>query len=225
MHHTQRTIDLSHIDAVLFDMDGLLLDSEPVWRRVEGDVFRAHGLDLTPKDFARTMGMRIDEVVAHHASRLDPPGDAADLTTTIIDRMADALRTDARDLLLPGALDAVRAARTSGRSLGLASSSPRRIIHAVLDALDLHDAFDVVASAEKEPYGKPHPAVFLTAATALGTPAEECLVLEDSFHGLIAAKAACMRCVVVPAPADRDDPRWVVADAVWPDLRAADQVF
>ena len=189
------------MNAVLFDMDGLLIDSEPLWVRAEIEVFGAAGLVLTPDDCAQTKGLRTDDVVAHW-------GFGAAVEAALIDRVAALMA--AEGVALPGVAQAL--AQAKGFPLALASSSPMRVITAALARLGLTDAFDVVQSAEKEPLGKPHPGVFLVTAARLGVSPLRCVVLEDSLNGVIAAKAARMTCIAVPPPEHRDDPRFSIAD-------------
>jgi sugar-phosphatase len=119
---------------------------------------------------------------------------------------------------LPGAKEAVCQLARSGIPLALASSSEAGVIAAVLAKLDVTDSFQQVHSAEHELYGKPPPAVYLTAAKRLGVPPEACLDVEDTVTGVVAAKAARMTCVAVPAPEVNDDRRFGLADAVLPSL-------
>jgi len=114
---------------------------------------------------------------------------------------------------LTGVASAIAAAKSAAPKIALASSSPMPIIRAVLDRLGLAGAFDVVQSAESEPYGKPHPGIFLTTAHQLDVKAPDCVVLEDSLAGVIAAKAARMTCIAVPDPQEASDPRFALADA------------
>lgn len=185
------------LDAVVFDMDGLLVDSEPLWHEAEIAAFGAVGLPLTVTDCLRTTGLRIDAVAAYWHERR-PPGTAFDPTAVaadIVDRMEHLLRTRAPAKL--GAVAAVRfcAARVP---VALASSSADRLIAATLDRLGLRDAFRVVRSAEHEPFGKPHPGVYLTTVAALGLTPGRCLAIEDSGNGIRAAHAAGMPVVAVP---------------------------
>jgi sugar-phosphatase len=130
----------------------------------------------------------------------------------LVDRVAElVLREGAAK---PGIETALACARATARKVGLASSSPMRLIRAALARLGLEAAFDVVRSAEAEPFGKPHPGIFLAAATALGAAPVACLVLEDSLTGVLAAKAARMACVAVPEAFPHHDARFVLADAV-----------
>jgi sugar-phosphatase len=219
--------------AVIFDMDGLLVDSEPLWVRAEIEVFGEVGLVLREDDCALTKGLRTDAVVAYwHARRpwtVVPSGapealaeDAAararraappaEVERRLVARVAALVGAEGR--ALPGVASALAAARSGGRRVALASSSPELVIRAALARLGLEGAFDAVHSAQHEPFGKPHPGVFLTTADRLGVPPTDCLVLEDSLTGVIAAKAARMACVAVPFDHPRQDPRFVLADAV-----------
>lgn len=201
--------------AVIFDLDGLLIDSEPHWRAAEIEVFARAGLALTDAQCAETTGLRVDEVI-----RLRRAGFSGWHTLTEADAVEAVLarvveRIGAQGEAKPGAAAAVARVAASGARVALASSSPLRVIRAALGRLGLTDAFAVVHSAEGEPYGKPHPGVYLAAAARLGVDPTACVAVEDSLHGLVAAKAARMRCVVVP---ERPDARFALADAVIPSL-------
>jgi sugar-phosphatase len=200
--------------AAIFDMDGLLIDSEPLWRRAEMAVFAGLGVELTEAMCERTTGLRIDEVVRHWHGLTGPwPGAAP---TEVVARIAERVVGLIRDEGTPkvGAREAVAAAREAGLRLGLASSSARSIIDAATARLGLETAFEAVCSASDEPWGKPHPAVYLATAARLGVAPTACLAIEDSLPGVIAAKAARMTCVAVPdVGADRLAP-FAVADLV-----------
>jgi len=103
--------------------------------------------------------------------------------------------------------------RNEELKIGLATSSPMEVVEAALNKFSLKDRFDVISSAGTLPYGKPHPEVYLQCAEELDVSPLECLAFEDSFNGMIAAKAARMKCVVVPAASDYDHPKWAAADA------------
>lgn len=210
------------IDGVIFDMDGLLVDTEPLWQDAEIELFATVGVQLD-RDLCRsTTGLRIDEVVDHwhRISPWESPS-RAELVTAVLDRMVELIA--ARATLLPGVVESIELVRQRGLAVALASSSRYQLIDAVLDRFELRDCFSVIHSAEEEAYGKPHPAVFLTTAAKLGLEPTRCLALEDSLNGLIAAKAARMRCVVVPEAAGAEDARFVLADLVLPSLVALDE--
>ena len=197
--------------AAIFDMDGLIVDSEPLWRRTEVAVFGEVGLVLTEAMCEATTGLRIDEVALHWFRRSPWEGPSPHaLAERIVDRMIEGADT----AMQPGVASALDACAEAGLRLAVASSSPLRLIDATLSRLGLRERFELVVSAESERFGKPHPAVFLNTAEQLGVAPTECLVLEDSLNGVLAAKAARTICVAVPSPSDRGDPRFAIADRV-----------
>lgn len=200
------------IEAVVFDMDGVLIDSEPIWRSVERDVFESVGIELTDEDMFPTMGVRIADVVERWYRR--HPWSAPS-RREIADRIVDEVAREIRrgGALNEGAVRAVDEVRNRGLRLALASSSPMSLIRAVLSLGGLADRFDVVVSGEDEERGKPDPAVYLSAARALGIIPERCLAVEDSLHGVRAAKAAGMTCIAIPA-VDQGEGDFAGADLV-----------
>jgi sugar-phosphatase len=208
------------LKAAIFDLDGLLIDSEPHWAVAEMEVLAEVGLVLTPAMCARTVGLRIDEVVAYWYARAPWTGPTpAEVTARIVARVIERLRTTGE--AKAGARRAVELARRRGVAVGLASSSPMALIRAAVTRLGLDGAFDALESAEDEPFGKPHPAVYLAAAARLDVAPTACVALEDSLNGLIAAKAARMRCVLVPEHGAAD-PRFALADRVLASLEQLD---
>jgi sugar-phosphatase len=123
-----------------------------------------------------------------------------------------------RATALPGAIATVKLLHDAGYPLGLASSSSSEIIAAAVGKIGVREQLRVLQSAEHEPYGKPHPAVYVEAARRLGVPPERCLAFEDSPAGLLAAKAARMRCIAVPDAAMRADRGFCIADLVLDSL-------
>ena len=204
------------IRAVLFDLDGLMVDSEPLWRKVEIEIFATVGVHLTDEDCIETTGLRIDEVALHWSKERPWQGPTPhELAERIVDAMVARAPHEAEPK--PGVRRAIALSEEAGLRLAVASSSPERLIRATLDGLGVTSRFAAIVSAEREAYGKPHPAVFLRAAAALDVAPTECLVLEDSVNGMVAAKAARMKCIVVP---ERPDPRFALADATLPSLEA-----
>lgn len=205
------------IAGVLFDMDGILIDSEPFWRQAEMELFATVGLQLSEEDCRQTTGLRIEEVVAHWYALQPWNGvSQADLSLQILQRVVGLVREQGRPLA--GVCEALQACRQAGLPLGLASSSNYCLIEATLERLGLRDWFSVIHSAEEEHWGKPHPAVYLRAAEKLGVSPLRCLAVEDSLNGVISAKAARMQVVAVPSPEQSDDPRFCLADARLPTL-------
>ncbi len=206
------------LEACIFDMDGVLLDSEPFWRQAEIEVFATVGLHLTERDCMDTMGIRIDEVVAfRHAQKPWDHPSQPEIAERIVDRVVELVRERARPL--DGVTEALAYFQARGIPLALASSSSLRLIQASLEALNLQDAFPIRHSAEHEELGKPHPAVYLSTARRLGLPPSRCLAVEDSLNGVVSARAARMSVVAIPEPAVAGDPRFVLADERLESLR------
>jgi sugar-phosphatase len=207
--------------ALIFDMDGLLIDSEPLWHEAEIYAFGLAGLRLTTEQCLETTGLRVDEVVEYRYAR-EPwaaPSQEA-VTAAITERVVELIH--AKGVLKPGVDQALDVARASGLRVSLASSSPYVIINAVVDTFGLRPAFEVIHSAEEEKRGKPEPDVYLTTARKLGVEPAACLALEDSPNGVVAAKAAGMKCIAVPEPVLRNDPRLARADLIIESLTEVD---
>lgn len=201
----------------LFDMDGLLVDSEPYWKLAEKEVFGALGLNLSDELLRQVMGFRLNEVVKHwYRYQPWPEPDFLRTENEIIEVMKSHLRQHAK--ALPGVYDTLEWVKKNNYPAAVASSSSMQLIQVVTDTLQIKDYFDLLYSAETEPYGKPHPGIFMSAAKMLGAAPEYCVVLEDSVNGVIAAKAARMTCVAVPEPEKLNDPRFSIADFIIPSL-------
>ena len=206
------------LSGFLFDMDGILIDSEPFWRQAEMEVFATLGLSLSEADCRQTMGLRIEEVVAHWF-RLRPwSGPAQDqISQQILQRVVELVSSQGRPLA--GVHEALGACLETGLPVGLASSSNYCLIEATLERLQLRHSFALVHSAQDESWGKPHPAVYLSAAARLEVEPVRCLAIEDSLNGVIAAKAARMPVVAIPDHEQSADPRFCLADYRLPSLR------
>ena len=184
------------IEAVLFDMDGLLIDSEPLWQRAEIEVFETVGIELSVPMCLETRGRRLDEVVEHWFARSPWRSPSRrEIAEAIVARVT-ALVSE-RGTARPGVAHAIEFFARRGLPLAVASSSNYSIIEAALSRLAIRERFAAIHSGESERFGKPHPAIFLGAAHKLATAPARCLVLEDSPSGVAAAKAARMRCVAV----------------------------
>ncbi len=210
-------IDLKQYKAVVFDMDGVLIDSEPLWKIGMQKVFDNIGCHLTKKDFQKTVGLRIDEVIEYWYG-VSPWKDYSvkEVETQIMSEMVRLIHENGEPL--PGVLDTIKFLKEKGFKIGLGTSSFTVLIEAVLNSLKLNDAFDFVHSAEDEKYGKPHPAVYITVAENLGVKATDCLVIEDSVTGIIAGKAARMTVVAIPEKTHEVNPKIALADFEFEDM-------
>lgn len=204
-------IELANFDAVIFDMDGVLIDSEPLWKIAMEDVFHSIGSVLTKQDFQKTVGLRLDEVILfwhqHEGWKNVSP---KEVEQQIVLRMVELIRENGNPL--PGVIETLSYLKERNVKIGLATSSYEILINAVLRELKITDQFDVTHSAEHEQYGKPHPAVYLTVAERLNVQPIRCLVVEDSLNGIISAKAARMKVVCIPEKTHYVEPKLILAD-------------
>jgi HAD superfamily hydrolase (TIGR01509 family) len=204
------------IEAVVFDLDGVLVDSEPVWEEVRRGLVAERGGHWAADAQRRLMGMSTQEWARYLGEDLGvglPPDQVAAL---VIDRMAARYRE--RIPFLPGAVDAVR--RLAGTwPLGLASSAPAVLIETVLDAAGLSSYFQVTMSTEQVPHGKPAPDIYLAVTARLGVSPSRGAAVEDSSNGLRSAAAAGLHVVAIPHPRYPPDPdALALASLVLPTL-------
>jgi HAD superfamily hydrolase (TIGR01509 family) len=185
------------IDAVVFDLDGVLLASEEVWDAVRERYVRERGGRYDEDVQRAMMGMSAPEWSRYLHEEAGVPDEPDAINRDVVERMLVAYR---RNLpLLPGAVDAVR--RTGEAfALALASSSNREVFEAVLELAGIAECFHVTVSSEEVAHGKPAPDVYLEAARRLGVPAERCAAVEDSHAGVRSATSAGMRVIAIPNP-------------------------
>jgi sugar-phosphatase len=204
-------IDIDEYDAVIFDMDGVLIDSEPLWKIAMEKSFHSVGCGITKEDFQHTVGLRIDEVVEYWYKQVGWENyTAKEVEEQIVESMIKLIQENGAPL--PGVIDTIAFLKAKGISIGLATSSYAVLIKTVLETLSIEDKFDFVHSAESEKYGKPHPAVYLTVAQKLGVEAHKCLVIEDSLNGIVSGKAARMTVACIPEKTHNPEPRLLLAD-------------
>jgi len=197
--------------TVIFDMDGLLIDSEPLWGEAADEVFSLFGIKITPEDYKITTGLRTKEFVAFWFKRFNVNmQDAAFAERKIIDLILQKVQANPK--VMQGVDYIFDFFKSRGFKIGLASSSPQSLINIVIDILQIKDKLDAVSSAETLAFGKPHPQVYIDCAEKLNSDVSECICFEDSFNGMIAAKAAKMKCVVVPHHHHQKEERWGAAD-------------
>jgi HAD superfamily hydrolase (TIGR01509 family) len=190
-------------EAVVFDLDGVLVDSEPIWEDVRRAFVAERGGRWRPDSQRRLMGMSTAEWARYLSEELGVGMAPEEVAAAVVDRMAERYRESLP--LLPGAVDAV--VRLAARwRLGVASSSPPRLIELVLDRAGVRPLFEMTVSTEEVERGKPAPDVYLAAAGRLGVEPHRCVAVEDSSNGLRSARAAGMRVIAVPRPEYPPDP-------------------
>jgi sugar-phosphatase len=197
-------------------MDGLLIDSEILWHKAEVEIFGGLGVPIGEAEGRSTKGMFVNEVVEYWYSRYPwPDASTNSVVEMLLNRVGDLVELEGR--LMPGALRSLDLTGDRG-PLALASSTPMELIIRCLKHFSLLERFVSLHSAEHEPYGKPHPGVFLSAALSLDVAPQACLVFEDSAAGVISARAGNMSVVAVPVPEDIFEPAFALADLVLESL-------
>lgn len=188
--------------AVIFDLDGLLLDTETLWHHAEVELFRRHGAEFSWDDKMTVIGTSFAFTARYFAERLGRPLEEGEaLVREMSEIMHGQLQRDVAGR--PGALELV--ARLRGRiPLGLASNSPRRLVDTALASAGLVDAFDAIVTSDDVAHAKPAPDLYLLACERLGVDPADTVALEDSASGVAAAKAAGLTCIAVPQFAETD---------------------
>lgn len=199
------------IKAVIFDMDGTLIDSQPIWYQVCTDFFQQNGFPVTMDDMIKLTGSPVAKLVDYVLQTHGQKGkERAQLITGLMDYAVSEIL--AAKPLMPNVKEVLAQLKQQGIKMAVASASPRNMLQGIVDSCGIAEYFDYLASAEELDYNKPHPAVYLHAAQQLSINPTECFAVEDSVLGMISGKAATMKTVVIPAPAEWDDPRWTLAD-------------
>ncbi len=209
------------IQAAIFDMDGLLIDSEPLWQEAEISAFRPLGVPVSPELCRESAGTRLDEVLAMWFRRFGWEGPSVEeMHQRVLDEVTRLMIQKGQ--ALPGVYRVMEDFGAAGIPMAIASSSPPALIQAVVNKLELAPYLTLTHSGSHEERGKPDPAVFLTTARRLGVQPSRCIVFEDAPAGVLAARRAGMRVVAVPSVFPVDDPGFAPAHRVLDSLEAFD---
>lgn len=185
------------LKAMIFDMDGVLINSEQLWRRAMIKGFGEFGMPLTEEDCRKTMGMRFGEVIQLWLQHFKIKHlQVTDIENRVMELLLNLIEKEGA--YIDGIPQIIDFCKQKAVPMGLATSSSSLLMNAVLKKLDLEGTLQATVSAEYMSHGKPHPEVFLACAEKLQVKPAQCLVIEDSVNGIIAAKAAQMQVIAVP---------------------------
>ncbi len=199
------------IKAVIFDMDGLLIDSEPIWNEAGKETLAFYGANLTSNQYASTTGLRTKEWLEYWFNYFNISYNFMNKAEhQIVSSVISNIKNQGK--AMPGVQHLFNFCLSKNLKIGLASSSPMQLINAVVDIIGIRKHLNAITSAEHLPYGKPHPQVFINCLKELDINALEAIVFEDSFNGMIAAKAAKIKCIVVPEHSQINEAKWAAAD-------------
>ena len=199
------------LSTVIFDIDGLLVDSEPLWNEAASEVFKLYGVDLTEEQYKTTTGLRTKEFVQWWFSYYNIGNEEhARAEKKIVELVLNKIEHKGK--IMPGVQYIFDFFYKKQFKIGLATSSPPALIELVVGMTGISNYLHATSSAEDLLFGKPHPQVYLNCATLLNSAPLECICFEDSYNGMIAAKAARMKCVVVPHASQTKDERWGASD-------------
>ena len=205
-------------------MDGLLIDSEPLWDEAATEIFSRYGIKLTSEQYTTTTGLRTKEFIHWWFTHFKIPLEDIDqVEKDIIEKVTALVLQKGKPM--PGLSHIFNFFIEKNFKIGLASSSPVELINVVINLLQIHDFLQAISSAANLMYGKPHPEVYLNCANALNSHPAQCICFEDSFNGMIAAKAARMKCIVVPDAKNSREVKWNAADLKIPSLQSFNELL
>ena len=199
------------VNTVIFDMDGVLIDSEPYWEEAGKETLEMFNIVLTPEQYFSTTGLRTREWIDWWFTFFNVDKRfLKEAENSIVSKAIEQIRNHA--VVMPGVDYIFEFFKEQEFTIGLATSSPVALIDVVVDKLNIRKYIEAFSSAEELPHSKPHPQVYLNCAEQLNVSPLHCICFEDSFNGMISAKAARMKCVVVPAPSQQHHAYWSAAN-------------
>lgn len=210
------------IKAVIFDMDGVLIDSEPLWRKAMIKGFAEFGMLLSEEDCRKTTGRRFSEVADEWINHYQLSGiKSSHIEEVVVNYLIELIETEGK--AIEGVEQVIECCIQHQLKVGLATSSNNKLMLAVLKKLNIQAYFNASISAEHLRYAKPHPEVFFNCAEQLNIHPKNCLVIEDSVNGAIAAKAAQMHLIIVPDKEHQGLNQFSIADEICADMHEAKQ--
>ena len=212
-----------HLNTVIFDMDGILIDSEPFWEEAGQETLELFGISLSPEQYITTTGLRTREWIDWWFTYFSvDKKHAKDAEASIVSKAIEKIKDHA--VIMPGVDYIFQFFMERNFTIGLATSSPVALIEVVTEKLRIKKNIKAFSSAEELPHSKPHPQVYLNCAEKLNVSPLSCICFEDSYNGMIAARAARMKCVVVPAPVQFNLPYWSAANAKIDSFYSFDEI-
>lgn len=199
------------IQAIIFDLDGTIIDSEPLWQEAEISLFAEEGLFLTSQDCTKTMGLQTFQAVKYWHNKIP-------VKKRSVQELTDALNSKVMSLIRekgeikPGVREVIEMLHSLNIPMAIASSSTISLIETVVDRFDLSNFFPIISSGDFVKHGKPNPEIFLLAAAELKVDPMYCIAIEDSFNGMIAAKAARMKLIAYLDDERINDTKYDFAD-------------
>ncbi|TCP93381.1 sugar-phosphatase [Cricetibacter osteomyelitidis] len=209
--------------AFIFDMDGLMINSEPLWQQSGVDVMNKYGIPVTHEDLGSWRGSPVPVLVERACTKYKISQNQTALSEEYLAYAIDMI-CNAKPLM-PYVKETLALLANNNIRMAIASASPRYMLENIIESCDIAEYFECISSAHELPYSKPHPAVYLDACEQLKLSPAQCVGLEDSQVGMIAVKAASMTCIAVPDTEQFDLPVWSVADVKLRDLSGVNEIL